>query len=104
VAGLLFQDPKRKEVCFQPIVEKLVAGRLSKSELNPEGSDLACDDEQMSRHHFEIRFHDGFFVLRDLQSRNGTYVNERPDRVSKIVLKEGDVIHAGTWTFIFAGA
>ena len=102
-AGLLYQRGRLEEGQFQPIDRKLIVGRLSKSSFNPAGCDLACDDQRMSRHHFEIEMVDGFFVLRDLQSRNGTYLNQQLQRVTEAVLKEGDVITAGSRAFIFLG-
>ncbi|MBI2897236.1 MAG: sigma 54-dependent Fis family transcriptional regulator [Deltaproteobacteria bacterium] len=37
--------------------------------------DLVLDDETVSDRHFEIAWNDTDLVLRDLESRNGTYVN-----------------------------
>lgn len=99
--GLLYESGSAEAGRFQPLVRKLIVGRLSKSDHQPAGCDLACDDQQMSRHHFEIELVDGFFVLRDLQSRNGTYLNQHPERITETVLKEGDVISAGRGSFIF---
>ena len=38
----------------------------------------------MSRHHAEIVFERGFFVLHDLASANGTYVNGKRIRVAPL--------------------
>lgn len=38
-------------------------------------SELHLDDPQVSRHHAEIVFHQGRWLLRDLGSRNGTRLN-----------------------------
>lgn len=100
-AGLLYQREKDKEGQFHPLEQKLVVGRLSKSAYQPTGADLACDDQRVSRRHFEIELTDGFCVLRDLQSRNGTYLNQQSERVTEAVLKEGDIISAGSRVFIF---
>lgn len=102
-AGLLYQRGREEEGQFQPLDRKLTVGRLSKSNYHPTGCGLACDDQKMSRRHFEIELVDGFFVLRDLQSRNGTYLNQQPQRVTEAVLKEGDIITAGGGAFIFLG-
>ncbi|MBA3963342.1 MAG: FHA domain-containing protein [Chthoniobacterales bacterium] len=100
-AGLLYQRGREEEGQFQPLERKLVVGRLSKSGYNPAGCDLPCDDPRLSRHHFEIELVDSFFVLRDLQSRNGTYLNQQSERVTEVILKEGDIISAGSRAFIF---
>lgn len=39
------------------------------------GNDVVLRDPKVSRRHAEIVFERGFFVLHDLQSANGTYVN-----------------------------
>jgi pSer/pThr/pTyr-binding forkhead associated (FHA) protein len=39
------------------------------------GNDVVLRDPKVSRRHVEIVFERGFFVLHDLQSANGTYVN-----------------------------
>ena len=101
--GLLYESRKAEEGHFQPLHRKLVVGRLSKSDNHPAGCDLACDDQQMSRHHFEIELVDGLYVLRDLQARNGTFLNEQPERITEAVLKAGDIISAGSRAFIFLG-
>ena len=39
------------------------------------GNDVVLRDPKVSRRHAEIVFERGFFVLHDLQSANGSYVN-----------------------------
>jgi Mg-chelatase subunit ChlD len=56
-------------------------------------NDVALNDLAVSAEHCRIRPEDGHFVLHDLKSRNGTYVNER--RVARHVLAPGDVIQIG---------
>jgi RsiW-degrading membrane proteinase PrsW (M82 family) len=41
------------------------------------GNDLILDDPQVSRYHATIRWLDGQFVIEDLGSANGTWVNRR---------------------------
>jgi hypothetical protein len=101
--ALLYQDPKTGEARCRAIGEKLTVGRLSKSNRNPGGCDLAFEDDQMSRNHFEVVFADGFYILRDLESRNGSYINDGSKRVGEITLKGGDVILAGRGFFVFTG-
>jgi Nif-specific regulatory protein len=55
--------------------------------------DLCLDDAKASRVHVEIECKDGQWVLRDLQSRNGTLVNGT--RVSTAVLKDSDQLQVG---------
>ena len=60
-------------------------------------SDLAVAETKISRHHAEIRLWDGDYVIRDLKSRNGVFVNDQ--RVDIAVLKLGDQIRIGNIVF-----
>ncbi len=53
-------------------------------------SDIRLKDKAISRHHAQLRWRFGRFVLHDLGSQAGTFVNDRP--VDEIVLRPGDVI------------
>ena len=55
------------------------------------GSDLVFEDARMSREHFKITLIDGFYVLDDLDSLNGTFVNDDPQPI-----KESVILRAGT--------
>jgi len=48
------------------------------------GNDIILRDPKVSRHHAEIVFERGFFVLHDLASANGTYVNAKRVRVAPL--------------------
>ena len=56
-------------------------------------SDLVIDDPQVSRFHARLTESDGYVVLHDLQSSNGTMVNGA--RVTRTVLIHGDTIAIG---------
>jgi hypothetical protein len=51
---------------------------------------IVLEDRRVSRQHCQLRFRFGQFVLYDLASRGGTFVNNL--RVSECALKSGDVI------------
>lgn len=51
---------------------------------------IVLDDPRISRQHCQLRFRFGAFVLYDLGSRGGTFVNN--ERVTECVLKPGDVL------------
>ena len=55
--------------------------------------DIHVSGEQASRAHCHVIFEDGYWVLRDLGSSNGTFVNDR--RVGAHRLQPDDVIRAG---------
>ncbi|MBI3932849.1 MAG: FHA domain-containing protein [Acidobacteria bacterium] len=65
------------------------ATSLGRAKLN----DIVLEDVSVSSEHCRIRPEDGRYVLLDLKSTNGTFVNER--RVAKHPLAEGDVIKVG---------
>lgn len=56
-------------------------------------NDIVLDDASVSSQHCRIRPESTGFVLHDLDSTNGTFVNER--RTSRHLLAEGDVIRLG---------
>ncbi|HMG34484.1 MAG TPA: HD domain-containing phosphohydrolase [Blastocatellia bacterium] len=58
-----------------------------------ENNDLAFDNPYISRHHAEITHQESGYMLRDLGSTSGTYVNG--DRVGEHLLTDGDVIRLG---------
>jgi pSer/pThr/pTyr-binding forkhead associated (FHA) protein len=64
-------------------------------------ADITIDDPKASRVNTAIRFWDDIFVVRDMNSRNGTYVNGTQIEVSKI--KDGDVVKVGDTEFHAAG-
>jgi pSer/pThr/pTyr-binding forkhead associated (FHA) protein len=62
-------------------------------------NDICLEDPFASRHHCLIRKEGGQYVIEDLNSTNGTYVNG--DRVNACSLKEGFLIRIGTARFEF---
>src|SRR5450830_1630558 len=72
--------------------ERTVAGR------SPD-ADIFLDDVTVSRKHVEfVREGDGF-VVRDVGSLNGTYVNR--DRIERAPLKAGDEVQIGKFRMTF---
>lgn len=62
-------------------------------------ADIPLLDDKISRVHCGIRLSEGEFYLKDLKSRNGTFVNGK--RVEDTVkLKPGDRIQVGSTTFV----
>ncbi len=62
-------------------------------------NDVVIDDPRVSRHHAQITFKHGHYLLRDLRSTNGTFVNNQP--VEVVVLAPGDVISIGGYEMVF---
>ncbi|MGW2400395.1 FHA domain-containing protein [Kitasatospora sp. NPDC001664] len=74
-----------------PGVTVLRIGRIS-------GSGLRLGDATVSRHHAELRLEGYEWVLHDLGSSNGTFVNER--RVAgAVVVRAGDSVRFGRLAF-----
>lgn len=86
---LQFEDSVVQEYGVGPTV---TIGRLR-------DNSIVIDHPSVSSHHACV-FHDGTeFVLEDLQSTNGTLVNNR--RVSRCKLQHGDVVVVGKHTLVF---
>jgi len=63
-------------------------------------SDIQIIDKRASRQHVEVRLEDGQVILRDLESKNGTFVNG--DRLEgEIELNNGDRFRIGDTTVVF---
>lgn len=62
-------------------------------------ADVVILDEKASRIHCGIRFWDGDFYIKDLKSKNGTFVNNEQIDVAK--LKPSDHIQVGSVTMAF---
>src|SRR5437763_16766776 len=65
---LIFTSAPSEGRVFDLTAARLTIGRIA-------GNDLQLEDQKVSRHHAVIEVHDGQTVLRDLGSRNGTYVD-----------------------------
>jgi pSer/pThr/pTyr-binding forkhead associated (FHA) protein len=62
-------------------------------------SDIFLDDVTVSRRHAEFRREGGEFVVIDVGSLNGTYVNREP--VDQAVLAGGDEVQIGKFRLVF---
>lgn len=70
---------------------------FDKNEINVgrvQGNDLMLPKGNVSKHHARLLFRDGRFIVTDLKSTNGTYVNGRKISQATIV-REGDKIYVG---------
>lgn len=62
-------------------------------------ADIVLLDEKISRIHCGIRLWDGDFYLKDLKSKNGTFVNG--ERVEVAKLRSSDTVRIGSSNFNF---
>jgi hypothetical protein len=65
-------------------------------------SDVFLDDVTVSRRHAEFRRSGEGFVVRDVGSLNGTYVNR--DRVDEVALGNGDEVQVGKYRLVYYAA
>lgn len=63
------------------------------------GNDIPLDDKKASREHAKLKMEDGKFVLYDLASSNGTYVNG--SKIQNQSLMDGDEVSIGDTTLVF---
>ncbi|HEY9379043.1 MAG TPA: FHA domain-containing protein, partial [Jiangellaceae bacterium] len=62
-------------------------------------SDIFLDDVTVSRRHAEFRRTDEGFVVSDVGSLNGTYVNR--DRIDGVLLTNGDEVQVGKYRLVY---
>ena len=62
-------------------------------------ADITIEDITISRMHAEILIKNGKFYIKDLDARNGTFINK--DRVSISEITTGDIITFGTYSVKF---
>ena len=75
----------------------LLARDVTSAGRHPEG-DIVLDDVTVSQRHAEFRYEGGRFVVIDLGSMNGTYVNHEP--VDEAVLADGDEVQIGKFRLV----
>ena len=64
-----------------------------------ETNDIVLNDVSVSRRHAQLEHNNNRFVLTDLNSTNGTFINGH--RITKQLLEPGDIITFGTTVCIF---
>ncbi len=62
-------------------------------------SDIFLDDVTVSRKHANFRRQGDTFVVRDVGSLNGTYVNR--ERIDEVTLHTGDEVQIGKFRLVF---
>ncbi|MEM9694773.1 MAG: SpoIIE family protein phosphatase, partial [Myxococcota bacterium] len=87
----VLSDEEPRRVVPIPANRAVTLGRSLKATIRFEDSD-------MSRIHASLQWAEGEVVVRDLDSTNGTYVNE--ERVAFVGLNDGDIVRLGKRTII----
>ena len=86
IGWLVIVDGKEHWKDFRVCKTKTIIGRSK-------NCDVILDDEYVSAKHSTLRLIDGDFVITDLDSSNGTFVNDK--EVAQASLHDGDVIKMG---------
>lgn len=88
---ILLQEGERRQIF--PLTKKVTTvGRMP-------DNDLVLNKTSISRHHAEIERRGDHYYIRDLDSTNGTLVNDR--RVKRKKLQDGDRVTIATQRFLF---
>lgn len=74
------------DVKVMDFTDKITVGRRS-------GNDIMISDSAVSGKHCELSFEDGALYITDLESTNGTYINDEP--VVRAEIKSGDTLILG---------
>jgi hypothetical protein len=76
----------------------VLEGTVTSAGRHPE-SDIFLDDITVSRRHVELERTGDGYVVRDVGSLNGTYVNR--ERIEEAVLRDGDELQIGAFKLVF---
>ncbi|MDD3627349.1 MAG: FHA domain-containing protein [bacterium] len=66
-----------------------------------QGADIIVVDTTVSRKHAQIEYKDGHYILTDLNSSNGTFVNG--EKIEIKIINFGDLVQFGEMKFVFSG-
>lgn len=69
---------------------------------DPNRADLVLDDDTVSREHARVQYENGQFVLYDLASKSGTYINGH--RIQRQMLYDSDRLELGKVNLVFKKA
>jgi len=58
-------------------------------------ADIVLDDSAISGKHASLRYKDQKFTITDLDSTNGTFLNDRTDPIAREELKDNDIVRVG---------
>ena len=92
VSNLIVTEGEKEGEVYSILNFPFKIGRMS-------DNDIVFEDKRVSRYHAEIRMKNDAYVIRDLGSHNGTFVNDV--RVESINLNSGDKITMGINSLLF---
>jgi diguanylate cyclase (GGDEF)-like protein len=90
-------------VIYAPIASELGRRHVLDKEAVTVGrdreNDIVLDSDSVSRRHARIEHRDGKFYVSDLDSTNGTYVNDDAEPIAEVQLRRGDQVKIGDTIF-----
>jgi adenylate cyclase len=92
LSNLIITEGERKGEVYSILNFPFKIGRMS-------DNDIFFEDKRVSRYHAEIHMRNAAYIIRDLGSHNGTFVNGV--RISRSNLNPGDRITIGTNSLLF---
>ena len=93
MAKFVISGPDGKQTSYELLSKETRIGRVAPM------VDIVVNDGRASRLHAVVRRLQSGFTLVDLNSANGTFVNEK--RIKEQLLREGDVVRIGETTLAF---
>ncbi len=99
MASLRIVQPDQRSYVYRISLNEVALGRELDNQL------VLTDDARVSRRHAKLCKREGEFVIVDLGSGNGTYVNDRRiPAQTEVALNDGDVLRLGAYQITFVGA
>ena len=95
LANLIVKQGTQIGIQFPIRADTVILGR-------EDGCDIVIQDAEVSRRHCQVKQIEDQFIIQDLNSTNGTYVNNA-QITSATPLSSGDIISIGQTTLIFEG-
>lgn len=95
MATLIGMSQEVKGTNLEITEEKITIGRK-------EDNTIPVENPTVSGHHCEVFFEDGYYLVRDLGSTNGTRINHRDIGDGK--LRPKDIVQVGSVEFMFDAA
>jgi len=92
LAWLIALDGPSRAATYQLLKDKTVVGSAMES-------DIQLGDQFVTSRHASFHFTAGKYFLTDLDSANGTFVNDK--RITKKGLEDGDRVRIGETNYIF---
>jgi two-component system cell cycle response regulator len=90
-------------VIYAPVESELGKRHVLQRDITSVGrdreNDIVLDSDSVSRRHARIELRDGAFFVVDLDSTNGTFVNDEPEPVTASQLRQGDQLKIGDTIF-----